>query len=113
MVIHVWSSADHKRLFSFWRSILPNAEYRTREYLTEREVHRRPRPAPLAFSSYLLIPAAILRWTSGGSLSAGVNAIIDAPSVLGSRHIDTPCTPYRVWQAIANAGACVTKPSTP
>jgi hypothetical protein len=23
-----------------WRSILPNAEYRTREYLTEREVHR-------------------------------------------------------------------------
>ena len=43
-----------------------------------------------------------------GSLSAGVNAIVDALSVLGIRHIDTPCTPYRVWQAIANAGACVT-----
>jgi hypothetical protein len=39
-----------------------------------------------------------------GSLSAGVNAIVDALSVLGIRHIDTPCTPYRVWQAIA--GAC-------
>ena len=40
-----------------------------------------------------------------GSLSAGVNAIVDALSVLGISHIDTPCTPYRVWQAIANAGA--------
>jgi carbon-monoxide dehydrogenase large subunit len=40
-----------------------------------------------------------------GSLSAGINAIVDALSVLGIRHIDTPCTPYRVWQAIANAGA--------
>jgi carbon-monoxide dehydrogenase large subunit len=39
-----------------------------------------------------------------GSLSAGVNAIVDALSGLGIRHIDTPCTPYRVWQAIAWAG---------
>jgi len=38
-----------------------------------------------------------------GSLSAGVNAIVDALSVLGIRHIDTPCTPYRVWQAIKTA----------
>jgi aerobic carbon-monoxide dehydrogenase large subunit len=38
-----------------------------------------------------------------GSLSAGVNAIVDALSVFGIRHIDTPCTPYRVWQAIRNA----------
>ena len=38
-----------------------------------------------------------------GSLSAGVNAIVDALSVYGIRHIDTPCTPYRVWQAIASA----------
>ncbi|CAN0513825.1 unnamed protein product, partial [Phaeothamnion confervicola] len=28
-----------------------------------------------------------------GSLSAGTNAIVDALSVLGIRHIDTPCTP--------------------
>jgi carbon-monoxide dehydrogenase large subunit len=47
-----------------------------------------------------------------GSLSAGVNAIVDALSLLGIRHIDTPCTPYRVWQAIANAGARVTKLGT-
>jgi carbon-monoxide dehydrogenase large subunit len=40
-----------------------------------------------------------------GSLSAGVNAIVDALSVLGVRHIDTPCTPYRVWQAIQPASA--------
>jgi carbon-monoxide dehydrogenase large subunit len=38
-----------------------------------------------------------------GSLSAGVNAIVDALSVLGVRHIDTPCTPHRVWQSIRDA----------
>jgi carbon-monoxide dehydrogenase large subunit len=38
-----------------------------------------------------------------GSLSAGVNAIVDALSVYGIRHIDTPCTAYRVWRAIQNA----------
>jgi carbon-monoxide dehydrogenase large subunit len=38
-----------------------------------------------------------------GSLSAGINAIVDALSVLRIRHIDTPCTPYRVWQAIDEA----------
>jgi carbon-monoxide dehydrogenase large subunit len=38
-----------------------------------------------------------------GSLSAGVNAIVDALSVYGIRHIDTPCTPYHVWRAIEKA----------
>ncbi|AMN44491.1 xanthine dehydrogenase family protein molybdopterin-binding subunit [Rhodoplanes sp. Z2-YC6860] len=38
-----------------------------------------------------------------GSLSAGVNAIVDALSGFGIRHIDTPCTPFRVWQAIQEA----------
>jgi carbon-monoxide dehydrogenase large subunit len=38
-----------------------------------------------------------------GSLSAGVNAIVDALAGLGIRHIDTPCTPFRVWQAIQEA----------
>jgi carbon-monoxide dehydrogenase large subunit len=38
-----------------------------------------------------------------GSLSAGVNAIVDALSVYRIRHIDTPCTPSRVWEAIHNA----------
>ena len=35
-----------------------------------------------------------------GSLSAGVNAIVDALPVLGVKHIDMPCTPFKVWQAI-------------
>jgi carbon-monoxide dehydrogenase large subunit len=38
-----------------------------------------------------------------GSLSAGVNAIVDALAGLGIRHIDTPCTPFKVWQAIEQA----------
>jgi carbon-monoxide dehydrogenase large subunit len=38
-----------------------------------------------------------------GALSAGVNAVVDALSVLDIKHIDTPCTPYRVWQAIQDA----------
>ncbi|MBN8908761.1 MAG: molybdopterin-dependent oxidoreductase, partial [Rhodospirillales bacterium] len=38
-----------------------------------------------------------------GSLSAGVNAIVDALSEFGIRHVDTPCTPFRVWQAIDHA----------
>jgi len=38
-----------------------------------------------------------------GSLSAGVNAIVDALSVYGVRHVDTPCTPFKVWSAIAAA----------
>ena len=38
-----------------------------------------------------------------GSLSAGVNAIVDALSVLGIKHIDMPCTPFKVWQAIKGA----------
>jgi carbon-monoxide dehydrogenase large subunit len=38
-----------------------------------------------------------------GSLPAGVNAIVDALSVYGISHIDTPCTPYRVWRAIEGA----------
>ena len=40
-----------------------------------------------------------------GALSAGVNAIVDALSPLGIRHIDTPATPLRVWQAIREAWA--------
>jgi hypothetical protein len=32
-------------------------------------------------------------------------------SAMGIGHVDTPCTPSRVRQAIANAGAHVAKPS--
>jgi carbon-monoxide dehydrogenase large subunit len=31
------------------------------------------------------------------------NAVVDALSHLGVRHIDLPCTPERVWRAIRDA----------
>ena len=40
-----------------------------------------------------------------GSTPAVQNAIIDAVSHLGVRHIDLPCTPERVWSAIRDAEA--------
>ena len=33
------------------------------------------------------------------------NAIVDALSDLGVRHLDMPYTPERVWRAIASAGS--------
>jgi carbon-monoxide dehydrogenase large subunit len=38
-----------------------------------------------------------------GSTPAVQNAVIDAVSHLGVRHIDMPCTPMRVWRAIQQA----------
>jgi carbon-monoxide dehydrogenase large subunit len=40
-----------------------------------------------------------------GSTPAVQNAVVDAVSHLGVRHIDLPCTPQRVWRAIEQAGA--------
>jgi carbon-monoxide dehydrogenase large subunit len=42
-----------------------------------------------------------------GSLTSIMNAVVDALSVYGIKHIDMPATPERVWQAIraAQAGA--------
>jgi carbon-monoxide dehydrogenase large subunit len=42
-----------------------------------------------------------------GSTPAVQNAVVDALSHLGIRHIDMPCTPARVWAAVqaAEAGA--------
>ena len=40
-----------------------------------------------------------------GALPAVHNAVIDALLPFGVRHIDMPCTPQRVWQAIADARA--------
>jgi carbon-monoxide dehydrogenase large subunit len=40
-----------------------------------------------------------------GSMPAVQNAVVDAVSHLGVRHIDMPCTPERVWQAITDAAA--------
>lgn len=38
-----------------------------------------------------------------GSVLAVQNAVIDAVSHLGVRHIDLPLTPERVWRAIKEA----------
>ena len=38
-----------------------------------------------------------------GALPAVVNAIVDALSEFGVRHIDMPATPERVWRAIRKA----------
>jgi carbon-monoxide dehydrogenase large subunit len=40
-----------------------------------------------------------------GSTPAVQNAVVDAVSHLGVRHIDMPCTPERVWRAIQAAGS--------
>ena len=40
-----------------------------------------------------------------GSLTSLMNAVVDALSVYGIRHIDMPATPGRVWQAIQDAKA--------
>jgi carbon-monoxide dehydrogenase large subunit len=40
-----------------------------------------------------------------GSMPAVQNAVVDAVSHLGVRHIDMPCTPERVWRAIKAARA--------
>ena len=38
-----------------------------------------------------------------GAMPAVQNAVIDAVRHLGVRHIDMPCTPERVWQAVRDA----------
>ena len=38
-----------------------------------------------------------------GSLTSVMNAIADALSEFGIRHLDMPATPYRVWRAIKDA----------
>jgi carbon-monoxide dehydrogenase large subunit len=40
-----------------------------------------------------------------GGLPAVMNAVIDALSPLGVRHVDMPLTPERLWRTIARAGA--------
>ena len=40
-----------------------------------------------------------------GSTPAVQNAVVDAVSHLGVRHVDLPCTPHRIWTAIRQAQA--------
>jgi carbon-monoxide dehydrogenase large subunit len=39
-----------------------------------------------------------------GSPAAFVNAVVDALSHLGIRHIDMPITPWKVWQILKEKG---------
>jgi carbon-monoxide dehydrogenase large subunit len=39
-----------------------------------------------------------------GSTPAVQNAVVDALSHLGVRHVDMPASPERVWRAIVGAG---------
>jgi carbon-monoxide dehydrogenase large subunit len=36
------------------------------------------------------------------------NAVVDALSHLGVRHVDMPCTPERVWRAVTAATGAAT-----
>ena len=38
-----------------------------------------------------------------GAVPCVMNAVVDALSVYGIRHIDMPATPAKIWQAIQNA----------
>jgi carbon-monoxide dehydrogenase large subunit len=40
-----------------------------------------------------------------GSMPAVQNAVVDALSHLGVRHVEMPCTSERVWRAVRDAGA--------
>ena len=79
---------------SFMDYAMPRAEH-----FCDFEIEDNPVPTP---TNPLGVKGAGEAGTVG-SLSAGVNAIVDALSIYGIRHIDTPCTPYRVWRAIEEA----------
>jgi len=48
-----------------------------------------------------------------GSPPAIVNAVVDALSPFGVRHVEMPCTPSRVWRAMQGAGPSGGMPSRP
>jgi carbon-monoxide dehydrogenase large subunit len=48
-----------------------------------------------------------------GSPPAIVNAVVDALSHLGVRHVEMPCTPSRVWRAMQGGGPAGGMPSRP
>jgi carbon-monoxide dehydrogenase large subunit len=65
------------------------------------EVHSTETPTPLN----PLGAKGIGEASTIGSTPAVQNAIIDAVSHLGVRHIDLPCTSQRVWETIRDAEA--------
>jgi len=45
-----------------------------------------------------------------GALTSVMNAVVDALSDYGIRHIDMPATPFRIWQAIRATSAAQATP---
>jgi len=74
-----------------------------------------PRAADVPFFSFLSEPTKATTNPLGvkgcgeagcaGALPSVMNALVDALSEYGIRHIDMPATPHRVWQAIQDARA--------
>jgi carbon-monoxide dehydrogenase large subunit len=74
-----------------------------------------PRAADVPFFSFLSVPTKATTNPLGvkgcgeagcaGALPSVMNALVDALSEYGIRHIDMPATPHRVWQAIQDAKA--------
>jgi aerobic carbon-monoxide dehydrogenase large subunit len=46
-----------------------------------------------------------------GSLTSVMNAVLDALAERGIRHLDMPLTPFRIWQALHEAGRASASPS--
>ena len=45
----------------------------------------------------------LFRSGCAGALTSVMNAVVDALSAYGIKHIDMPATPHRVWKAIQDA----------
>ncbi len=92
----VYDEAGQLLSGSFMDYAMPRA-YNTPDF----EVHNHPVPAktnPLGVKGCGEAGCA-------GSLTSIMNAVVDALSVYGIKHIDMPATPQRVWQAIQDAQA--------
>ena len=79
---------------SFMDYAIPRADHAPRFV-----VRHRPRPA----TTNPLGVKGVGEAGCTGSLSSLMNAVVDALSPLGVRHIDMPATPERIWQAIEAA----------
>ena len=84
---------------SFMDYAMPRADHAPRFV-----VHHRPRPA----TTNPLGVKGVGEAGCTGSLSSLMNAVVDALSPLGVRHLDMPVTPERIWQAIEVAKAART-----
>jgi carbon-monoxide dehydrogenase large subunit len=70
------------------------------EHLPSFECHRTETPTPLNDLGVKGVGEA----ATIGSTPAVVNAVVDALSHLGVRHIDTPLTPEKIWRVMRQSG---------